>query len=168
MHSNGELIAIDKIPNKVKEMKKSFERLSLDSTRFITEDAFRYGPVAPAYNRVLLDVPCSGWGVFQKKSELRWQLNQDINSLLKIQEKALNMGASFVNDGGILVYSTCTLNRKENEEQVNKFLNKNKNFILEDAGDYLDKTLVDNGFLKTIPYLHHLDGVFAARMRKKS
>ena len=54
-------------------------------------DAFRYGPVAPAYDRVLADVPCSGWGVFGRKADLRWQANKNIEELVKLQEKLLIM-----------------------------------------------------------------------------
>jgi len=168
MKNTGELIAVDKIPNKIKEMKNLFEKLSLDNSQFIADDAFKFGPVAPAYDRVLLDVPCSGWGVFQKKSELRWQLNQDMPSLLKIQEKALNTGSGFVKPDGILVYSTCTINSEENERQIEKFLARNANFYLEDISGIINQNIIEKNYLKTIPYLHHIDGVFAARMRKKS
>ena len=166
MNDTGELIAIDKFPKKVKQMKRAFERLNLKNTNYVVEDAFKFGPVAPAYDRVIIDVPCSGWGVFQKKSELRWQQNQDLKSLLKIQEKALNNGAKFIKPGGIFVYSTCTMNKAENEEQIDKFLKKHKNFKLEDASNYVHSDLTENKFLKTYPHIHHVDGVFAARMKK--
>jgi 16S rRNA (cytosine967-C5)-methyltransferase len=132
----------------------------------IVEDAFSYGPVAPAYDKVLLDVPCSGWGVFQKKAELRWQQNQDLKKLLKLQENALKVGASFVKDKGILAYSTCTLNPEENERQIEKFLAKNRMFKLIPAESVLDKNVTENGYLKTMPFEHNMDGAFAAKMQK--
>lgn len=66
VENTGEVIAVDKIPNKVKKIKKTAERLQLTNIKLITTDSYTYGPVAPVYDHVLLDVPCSGWGVFQK------------------------------------------------------------------------------------------------------
>jgi 16S rRNA (cytosine967-C5)-methyltransferase len=166
MKNTGEVVAVDKIPNKIKEMKQTLERLGVNNFKLIAEDAFKFGPVAPAYDKVLIDVPCSGWGVFQKKAELRWQSKQNIPELLKLQEKALQTAAQFVKPGGFLVYSTCTINDDENEFQVEKFLKQNPAFSLIDAADYIPLDYTKNRFLKTIPHLHHVDGAFAAKMRK--
>lgn len=168
LQDNGEVIAIDKIPGKCKLIKQNAERLRIRCLRVITEDAFNYGPVAAAYDKVLLDVPCSGWGVMQKKAELRWQHKQDIPQLIKLQEQALKRGAQFVTPGGDLIYSTCTLNPKENEEQVNKFLVKNPDFELVRAETIIPGEYTENGFLKTIPWRHNIDGAFAARLRRKT
>lgn len=166
MKNTGEVVAVDKIPNKIKEMKQTLERLQVNNFKLITEDAFKFGPLAPAYDKVLIDVPCSGWGVFQKKAELRWQSKQDIPELLKLQEKALNLAAQFVKPGGFLIYSTCTINHDENENQVEKFLKQNRSFTLIDASDYLPLEYTQNKYFKTIPHIHHVDGAFAAKMRK--
>ncbi len=166
MANTGELIAIDKFPNKIKKIKQAMERLQITNMKLHAMDAFRFGPVAPAYDRVLLDVPCSGWGVLQKKSEIRWQLNQDIPKLLKLQENALKMGASFLKEGGYLVYSTCTLDKEENEKQVENFLGKNPNFELIPAEEDIPEIYTKNGYLKTLPFEHNVDGAFAAKMKK--
>jgi 16S rRNA (cytosine967-C5)-methyltransferase len=166
MANTGEVIAIDKFPNKIKKLKQATERLKLVNIREEAIDAFNFGPIAPAYNRVLLDVPCSGWGVFQKKAELRWQENQDIPKLLKLQESALKLGAQFTNVGGFLIYSTCTMNQQENERQVEKFLAKNTNFKLIPAESVIKKEFTSNGYLMTLPFEHDIDGAFAAKMQK--
>jgi len=140
--------------------------IKINNAKLHSSDAFTYGPVAPAFDRVLLDVPCSGWGVFQKKAELRWQLNQDVPKLIKLQENALKLGASFTKPGGFLIYSTCTLNKKENETQIEKFLARNKSFKLIPASKYIDKDFTENGYLKTLPFVHNMDGAFAAKMQK--
>ncbi|HNU98276.1 MAG TPA: 16S rRNA (cytosine(967)-C(5))-methyltransferase RsmB, partial [Candidatus Syntrophosphaera thermopropionivorans] len=106
MVNTGEVVAVDKIPNKMKLLKQAADRLQLTNIKQVVTDAFRYGPVAPAYDRVLADVPCSGWGVFGRKADLRWQANKNIEELVKLQEKALDYAANFVRAGGILVYST--------------------------------------------------------------
>jgi 16S rRNA (cytosine967-C5)-methyltransferase len=166
MKNTGEVVAVDKIPNKIKEMKQTLERLQVSNFKLIAEDAFKFGPLAPAYDKVLIDVPCSGWGVFQKKAELRWQSKQDIPELLKLQEKALNLAAQFVKPGGYLIYSTCTINHEENENQVEKFLKQNSMFTLIDASNFLPLEYTQNKYFKTIPHIHHVDGAFAAKMRK--
>ena len=164
--NTGEVIAIDKFPHKIKTLKQTVERLKLVNVKEQAIDAFGFGPVAPAYHRVLLDVPCSGWGVFQKKAELRWQANQDIPKLLKLQEAALKLGASFTNAGGFLIYSTCTLNEEENERQVEKFLNRNNNFKLIPARTAIGEEYTSGDYLKTLPFAHNMDGAFAAKMQK--
>ena len=166
MDNQGEIIAVDKIPNKVKKLKQAAARLKIDIINTITEDCFNYGPVAPAYDRVLLDVPCSGWGVLQKKAELRWQAAQDMNELRKIQEAAIELGARFVKPEGYLVYSTCTLNKVENEMRVRGFLASHEDFALVDAASIIPREFTSQGFLKTIPHRHHVDGAFAALMRR--
>jgi len=166
MQNSGEIIANDKFPKKTKLIKQALERLQLSNVKISTNDAFQYGPVAPAFDRVLLDVPCSGWGVFQKKSELRWQKNQDLPGLLKIQESALKRGSLFVKKGGFLVYSTCTLNRDENEKQVEKFLKKHPEFVLVPAETILAAKVTESGYLKILPFKHHIDGAFAALMQR--
>ena len=166
MQNSGEIVANDKFPKKTKLIKHALERLQLTNVKISTNDAFKYGPVAPAFDRVLLDVPCTGWGVFQKKSELRWQKNQDLPGLLKIQESALKRGSLFVKKGGFLVYSTCTLNRDENEKQVETFLSKHPEFVLVPAETILDAKVTESGYLKILPFKHHIDGAFAALLQR--
>jgi 16S rRNA (cytosine967-C5)-methyltransferase len=166
MNNTGEIIAIDKFPKKVKQIKQTCQRLQLNNMNFVAQDFAQYGPIAPAYDRVMLDVPCSGWGVFQKKAELRWQNAQDMEAILKTQTDALNRGAKFVKQGGYLVYSTCTLNKEENEKQIERFLNDNKSFELVNASDFIPKEYTCGKYLKTIPHRHHMDGAFAAKMKK--
>ena len=166
MMNTGEIVAIDKFPQKIKQLKRAKERLKLDNIILETNDAFRYGPVAPIFDRVLIDVPCTGWGVMQKKAELRYQKNQNLKELLKLQKNALKKAASFVKTGGYLIYSTCTMNPQENEEQINYFLAHNKEFVLVDAAECIKEEFTENGYLKTIPFKHNIAGAFAAKMKK--
>jgi len=166
MLNTGKLTAVDKFPAKIKKLKRAIDRLQLSNIKTYVADAFEFGPQVADYDRVLLDVPCSGWGVFQKKSELRWQKNQNIKQLLKLQKNALETGAKFVKPGGCLIYSTCTLNQAENEKQVENFLSKNSNFSLVDAAGFLPEAYVEKGYLKTLPFRDKMDGAFAARLQK--
>lgn len=168
MGDTGQIIAIDKYPHRVKLIKQAIERLQLTNIKLITQDSLSYGPIVPAYNKVLIDVPCSGWGVLGKKSELRWQTHQRYSELLKIQSNALKHAAKFVKIGGYLVYSTCTMNTVENEDQIEKFLSLHTNFELVPAENFIDKMYTDNKFLKTIPHKHHMDGSFGAKLKRMS
>ncbi|MDZ4182396.1 MAG: 16S rRNA (cytosine(967)-C(5))-methyltransferase RsmB, partial [Candidatus Cloacimonadaceae bacterium] len=166
MANSGEVIAVDKIPNKMKLLKQAADRLQLDNIKLIVTDAFKYGPVAPAYDRVLVDAPCSGWGVFSRKADLRWQAHQDIGELVKLQEKAIDYAASFVKPGGYLVYSTCTMNPQENEDQITRFLKNNKRFELVDAAGFIPARYTEAGCFKSIPFKHNMDGAFAAKLHR--
>ncbi|HQO17944.1 MAG TPA: 16S rRNA (cytosine(967)-C(5))-methyltransferase RsmB [Candidatus Cloacimonas sp.] len=167
LNNTGEVIAVDKIPSKMKLLKQATDRLQLTNVKMVITDAFKYGPVAPAFQRVLVDAPCSGWGVFGRKSDLRWQAHQNIPELIKLQEKALDYAANFVAPDGFLVYSTCTMNPKENEDQIAAFLKKNKNFTLIPAADFIPERYTSDGFLKTIPFQHNMDGAFAAKLQRR-
>ncbi|MCB5270723.1 MAG: 16S rRNA (cytosine(967)-C(5))-methyltransferase RsmB [Candidatus Cloacimonetes bacterium] len=166
MNNTGEVIAVDRIPQKMKLLKQAADRLQISNIKQITTDALTYGPVAPAYHRVLVDAPCSGWGVFSRKADLRWQAHNDIPGLIKLQAKALDHAALFVKLEGYLVYSTCTMNPQENEAQIERFLAHNPNFKLIPAQKYIPKAYTEKGFMKTIPFKHHMDGAFAAKMQK--
>lgn len=164
LNNTGEVIAVDKSPGKMKLLKQAIERLQLTNIKMSVQDSFNYGPIAPAFQRVLVDAPCSGWGVIGRKADLRWQLHQNIPELVKIQQKALNYASNFVRPGGYLVYSTCTMNPDENEKQVANFLKKNTKFKLVNANQIIPEAYTVNGFLKTIPFKHNMDGAFAAKM----
>jgi len=166
LQNSGEVIAVDKTPHKMKLLKQASERLQLTNIKMMVQDAFTYGPVAAAYDRVLVDAPCSGWGVMGRKADLRWQLHQNIPELIKLQEKALSYASNFVKKDGYLVYSTCTMNPQENEQQIEQFLTKNKKFQLVNASSIIPADYTAGGFLKTIPFSHKMDGAFAAKMVK--
>ncbi len=166
MSNTGEIVAVDKIPSKMKLLKQAADRLQLTNIKLIVEDAFRYGPVAPAFHRVLVDAPCSGWGVFGRKADLRWHAHQNIEELVKLQEKALDYAANFVRIDGFMVYSTCTLNPQENEEQIKRFLSRNTKFKLVDATSKLPPEYCVNGCFQTLPFKHNMDGAFAAIMTR--
>ncbi len=166
LENTGEVVAVDRIPNKMKLLKQAADRLQLTNIKLIVTDAFHYGPVAPAYDRVLVDAPCSGWGVFGRKADLRWQAHQNIDELVKLQERALDYAANFVRLEGILVYSPCTMNPCENERQIEKFLDRNPRFKLVFATEKLPRDYTSGGMFRTLPFRHNMDGAFAAKMIK--
>lgn len=121
------------------------------------------------YDRVLLDVPCSGLGVLAKRADLRWRrTKKDMKELIRLQARMLNAAAPLVRPGGLLVYSTCSIEAAENHDQVAHFLTRHPEFQAEKPPPGLlpDAVLTAEGFLDTFPPEHRVDGAFAARLRK--
>ena len=115
------------------------------------------------FDRVLADVPCSGYGVLAKKPDIRYKDFSTAAGLLPVQAAILESAAECVRSGGVLVYSTCTLLPAENEEQINAFLQAHGEFTLEPftVGD-----LQSDGMLTLAPDTHGTDGFFVAKLRK--
>jgi 16S rRNA (cytosine967-C5)-methyltransferase len=127
---------------------------------------FKGGP----FDRVLLDPPCSGWGTAGKHADLRWsKTRQDIANMAKMQARMIDRAARLVKPGGILVYSTCTIIRDENDQIVEEFLLRNSEFEIDPADQFFDSKLASpRGYIKTYPDAENLDGSFGARLRRKT
>ncbi len=133
MENEGAIDAQDISANKLKLVEQACKRLGITIVRTREWDATkRDDSQKEQYDRVLIDAPCSGLGIIRKKPEIRYKTKQQIESLYDTQQKILESGASYVKRGGILVYSTCTINRRENEEQVQDFLSKYEFELLEE------------------------------------
>ena len=118
------------------------------------------------FDRIICDVPCSGLGVLGKKADLRYNAEGTMDRLPDLQYEILSVGAKYLRVGGTLVYSTCTLNPAENENNVTRFLTENPNFA---AVDYTVGPLSSqNGMLTLVPHIHHTDGFFIAKITRLS
>jgi 16S rRNA (cytosine967-C5)-methyltransferase len=113
-------------------------------------------------------VPCSGLGVLAKRADLRWQrAPEDLDELRALQDALLDAAARLVEPGGLLVYSTCTIEPEENEDRIDAFLDRHADFTLESAEGYVPDDVVSaSGFLTTLPHRHRTDGAFGARLRR--
>ena len=121
----------------------------------------------PLANKILIDVPCSGTGVISRRVDLRWKRNlNDIEKSSSIQYNILENSSNFLSKDGVIVYSTCSIEKEENFNVINKFLNKNKNFIIDDASNFVDKRIVKNRAIDVLPGNYNLDGGFAVRLKK--
>lgn len=119
---------------------------------------------------VIADVPCSGLGVIGKKSDVKYKVTQDKqDELVILQRKILHNAASYVKQNGILIYSTCTIGREENDNNVEWFL-ENYSFELESLDPYLPEALhsetTKKGYLQLLPGVHGCDGFFIARLKR--
>ena len=156
MGNAGELIACDLHQNKLSLVERGAERLGISILKTEARDARLYDPDwEEAFDRVLCDVPCSGFGVFAKKPELRYKDPQKSAPLPNIQQDILRNAARYVKKGGVLVYSTCTLLPEENGENVARFLSERTNFSL-----LRERTLY--------PDLDGTDGFYFAVMQKNN
>ena len=141
------------------------ERLGISIIDICERDARTFEPtLAGKADRVLCDVPCSGFGVIAKKPEIRYKDPADSAALPDIQLAILENNCRYVKDGGILVYSTCTLLPEENEGNIARFLAAHPEFSPEPFAHGDIK--VTNGMLTLTPDEHGTDGFFIAKLRK--
>lgn len=132
MNNEGKIIAWDLHPHRVKLVEESAKRLGIDIIEASVHDASEEKYLLhEKFDKVLLDVPCSGIGVIRKKPDIKWTRQPvDIEELVEIQEKLLETCSAYLKKGGRMVYSTCTVLKQENEEQVEKFLSRHDEFKL--------------------------------------
>jgi 16S rRNA (cytosine967-C5)-methyltransferase len=167
MRNRGMVTAVDKSRPRLEMMIANSRRLGVKILNPVLADNKEF--TAEPFERVILDAPCTGWGNARKHSDLRWSKKpEDITKLAQLQANMIDKAARLVRPGGILVYSTCTIIRKENDDIVEEFLLRNPDFMLESANTYFDNDVVsERGFIKTYPNIPQLSGSFAARMKKK-
>jgi 16S rRNA (cytosine967-C5)-methyltransferase len=174
MADTGKVVATDSGARGVQKIEENTTRLELASIRAVRADVSqRLGaPLSDPYDRILLDAPCSGLGTLRSHPEIKWQRGPtDIERLSALQKKLLRRVASYLKPGGILVYSTCTLVKDENERVVEDFLEHRPEFDVENAAGHLPpeaRSLVRGNYFMALPHWHNTDGFFAARMRKVS
>ncbi len=168
MNNEGEVVAVDLYPAKLTRLSESADRLGLSIVHPVEADG-RTLEREPA-DRVLIDAPCSGLGVLAKRADLRWHRRpDDLPELIELQQALLSHGATLVKPGGVLVYSTCTVEPDENQSVIEAFLADHPDFALESAADRLPADVVDDaGYLRTLPSIHGTDGAFAARLRRRA
>jgi 16S rRNA (cytosine967-C5)-methyltransferase len=172
MQNQGEIIAVDVSQAKLALVHENCERLGIAIVKTLAQNATKLLPFSPgSFDSCLVDAPCSGLGTLRRHPEGKWRIKeQDILRLQEMQNQILRQAASLVKQGGVLVYSTCTLTQEENQGVISAFLSEHPEFRLEDAARLLPKEcegLVDEkGCLRTFPHRHGTDGFFAARMSR--
>jgi 16S rRNA (cytosine967-C5)-methyltransferase len=165
MRDQGRIWAADLHEHKRKLIEDQADRLKLECIETITEDARRLAERFPpeSFDRILLDAPCSGLGVIRRKPDLKWvKQYADIEGISALQQELLQSVCSLLKPGGVLVYSTCTIEQNENEEVVQRFLEKNE------ASFELDKSAEYQAMRTILPFEHGSDGFFIARIRRRS
>ena len=169
MGDTGKLFAFDKYKGKVGLIRQGAKRLGLSSIEALVRDAESNSDALPMADRVLCDVPCSGFGIIRRKPEIRYKPLESLDSLPDIQYRILCNSCRFVKKGGYLFYSTCTLNPKENREIADRFVQEHKNFakfrLLLPVEMEHAISEPDNQFT-LMPHVHGTDGFFIAAFQK--
>lgn len=156
-----ELLACDIHEKKLRLIESGAKRLGIGCIRTRCMDARTFEPeFEGAFDRVLADVPCSGLGVIRKRPEIRRKSETEIAALPEIQAAILDNLALYVKPGGLLLYSTCTVLREENREQVRRFLETHPDFQIEGCPYFTE------GLYEFWPQKDGTDGFFAARLRR--
>jgi len=160
--------AADLSVSRLRRVRDNIERVGrMDRVGLVVADG-RLPPFRPV-DLVLLDAPCTGTGTFKRHPDGRWRITaSDITALAKLQRELLAACAQIVQTGGVLVYSTCSLEPEENEEQVDRFLGSHPEFEVMAPPDDFVGTMVKEKYLNVLPHLHGVDGAFAVRLKRVS
>ena len=167
MEGKGQITSCDVYPHKVALIESGAARLGIGNITPRLQDATEVAPVwSSAMDVVLVDAPCSGLGIIRKKPDLRYKNLQQTQALPVLQKKILETQARYVKPGGVLMYSTCTVLRRENEEIVEGFLKDHGDFSLEKLPLPSPLPYNETGMLTLIPGQYDTDGFFICRMRR--
>jgi len=156
MKNKGKVLACDIYENRLNKIVEGQKRLGISCIETKLRDATIFDNKIGKFNKILCDVPCSGLGVIRRKPEIKYKNMEDFKELYDIQYKILETSSKLLEDGGRLVYSTCSINPMENQDQIEKFLKNNKDFELEE------------NYRQILPSKDGGDGFFICKIRKKN
>lgn len=172
LNGTGKVVALDKYPHRVELIKNNAKRCKVENT----VDAFCADMTVDSdlglFDKVLVDAPCSGLGVVEQKPEIKLNITKEaLKEIEQMQKTILQNASKHVKQGGVLVYSTCTVRRQENIDVVKQFLQENKDFYLDDMtnlfGEKFEKgRQVEKGFVQLYPEKDLIDGFFISRMKR--
>ena len=175
MGDAGHVLACDIYEHKLARIRENAKRLGITSITPVLLDAREIGAhYAGRADAVLVDAPCSGLGVLRRKGDARWRKTlESLKELPTLQLAILESAAKAVKTGGTLVYSTCTIERKENRDIIESFLAAHEEFMLEKAGNFLPEITEsvqlhrEDDMIQLMPHVDNTDGFFIARMRRR-
>ncbi len=160
------VFAVDRSEARMQRLLANLHRLEARSVIPVVSDA-RHTAIGPV-DAVLVDAPCTGTGTFRRHPDARWRLKvSDLAVMAAMQRSILSAAAGAVRPGGLLIYSTCSLEPEENDAQIERFLAENAEWRLEPPADgVVPASVLDAGRLRVLPHKHGVDGAFAARLRR--
>lgn len=170
LNGTGKVYAFDLHENKLSLINDNLQRLGLNNAEVDVMDATKLEPKYIAYaDKVLIDVPCSGLGIIRKKPEIKWNKSRkSLKDLVPTQREIMENAWAYLKNGGTMIYSTCTLNTEENQDNVEWFLNKHKDAKVEKIflGN-MDNFIYNNDGSLTILPNEYMDGFYIAKISKK-
>ncbi len=153
---NGKVVSCDLYPSRVQLIEDNFKRLGINNATAIVNDALIFNKSLGVFDKIICDVPCSGFGVIRRKPEIKYKELGELTNLPQVQYNILKISAMYLKKGGSLLYSTCTLRAAENEEIVAKFLKDNNEFYL-----------LESKIRRLLPAIDGSDGFFFAVICRK-
>jgi len=174
MNNKGKIISLDIYEHKLKLVRENAERLGITIIETGIHDAQELNKnMVEMADYCIVDVPCSGLGIIKRRPEIKWnRKEEDIKDLADMQKKILNNAGKYLKPGGVMVYSTCTIEKAENMDVIQDFLMKNRNFKLSGFENFLCSTrnadTAEKGYVQLFPNVHGTDGFFIARLIKEN
>jgi len=169
LKNKGSIVAIDRNPERIAELKQEATRLGINIVEAQKFDLSESLPdsLMEKFDCVLVDAPCSGTGTLRRNPEIKWRIAEKDLRLFSAEQKAILKNASAaVKRGGCLIYCTCSLLPEENENIVDDFLKNHMKFSIHPPSAAMNSQLIDRrGFLHTSPHRHHMDGFFGAILK---
>ena len=173
-----EILSLDINESRLKLINENSKRLGINSIKTKCFDSTSLDDSLGSFDMVLCDVPCSGLGLMSRKPDIRLTISYErIEELLPRQREILMRASGLVRPGGKLIYCTCTLNRKENEETIQDFLTNNSEFVASDITDIISTSLIMNeerkteaskGMLTLFPHIDGCDGFFICKLERRA
>lgn len=154
MENQGEIYSFDLYEHKIKLINDGAKRLGINIINSQLGDASVFNENLPKADKILCDVPCAGLGVIRRKPEIKYKDFGFVDKLCELQYNILNNASKYLKDNGVLMYSTCSLSKNENEEVCRRFLDEHKDFR-------------NGGFVTMFPTKDHSDGFFFAKLIKE-
>jgi 16S rRNA (cytosine967-C5)-methyltransferase len=174
MEGKGKVVAVDTHENRLNMLKQTRQRVGLTNIETVVADGTNYAPTTPP-DRILIDAPCTGTGVINRRSDLRFKREApDVESLVELQRRLLDNAAGMLKNGGTLVYSTCSIEPEENEQNLQWFLENHPDFSLSPLTPYAGAVFqngehreeFERGWIQLLPSKHAMSGFFVARLTK--
>lgn len=166
MNNIGKVFSCDIYNHRLDLISDGAKRLGISCIETVNNDGSKFNPSLPSVDKILCDVPCSGLGVIGKKPEIRFKEKAEVDKLKDLQYSILCISSQYLNIGGHLVYSTCSLNPDENENIIEKFLAEHDNYesvrILPELTRYGKNT----DYITLMPHIHGCDGFFISCIKR--
>ncbi len=166
LDGTGSITSCDPNPSRLVLIENGAERLGFTNITTLENLGQNYREDLGDKDVIICDVPCSGIGIIPKKPDLRYKKLDDIKGLCELQRQILSTAARYVKKGGRIVYSTCTINKAENQHQITQFLAENENFCLVQLDCPVLGAENDNNMVTFLPHNTNCDGFFIAVLEK--
>ena len=166
LNNTGSVTSCDPNPSRLKLITDGASRLGLENISTVVNRGEVFNEQLKKYNVIICDVPCSGIGIIPKKPDLRYKSMQEVQNLAELQYDILSTAKDYLADKGTIVYSTCTINKMENEQVIDRFLKENSNFELKKQQCPVQGTVNCEEKVTFLSHLTGFDGFFVAVLKK--